>query len=85
MKLGQTMTTRTPNPQQGYQNETAHWNHTAHPCFGVDYYRGFNRLLQQSSTAGLSWLTKLPAEIAIALVQAGSKILPNFLAKGFAR
>jgi hypothetical protein len=85
MKLEQTMATRTPNPRQGYQNETAHWNRTAHPCFGIDYYRGFNRLLQQSSTAGLSGLTKLPAELAIALVHAGSRILPNFLAKGFAR
>jgi hypothetical protein len=85
MKLEQTMTTRTPNPQQGYQNETAHWNRTAHPCFGGNYYRGFNRLLQQSCTAGLSWLTKLPAELAIALVHAGSRILPKFLAKGFAR
>jgi hypothetical protein len=85
MKLEQTMATRTPNPRQGYQNETAHWNRTAHPCFGIDYYRGFNRLLQQSSTAGLSGLTKLSAELAIALVHAGSRILPNFLAKGFAR
>ena len=79
------MTTRTPNPQQGYQNETAHWHRTAHPCLNVDYYRGFNRLLQQSSTTVLSWLAKLPAELAIALVQADSRILPNFLARGFAR
>jgi hypothetical protein len=85
MKLQQTMTTRTPNPQQGSHNETAHWNRTAHPCFRGHYYSGFNRLFQQSSTAGLSWVTKLPPELAIALVHAGSRILPNFLAKGFAR
>ena len=42
-------------------------------------------MLQQSSAAGLSWVTKLPGELTIALVHAGSRILPNFLAKGFAR